>query len=87
MYQTTAVGTPSVSDRSTEFIATTGGAETTSAESLLITAYILMWLLVFGFVWASWRRQNRLDSRLDDLEKALASQNPESQNSDGRVES
>ncbi len=66
-----------VADRSTEFVATTGGEETTSAEVLLVAAYILMWALVLGFVWMSWRRQSKLDTRIDNLEKLLTAHHPD----------
>ncbi|MET0794584.1 MAG: hypothetical protein ABW061_23895 [Polyangiaceae bacterium] len=58
--------------RSTEFRAVQGGGETTSAASLLIAAYVLMWALVLGFLWLSWRRQGRVETRISELEKALA---------------
>ena len=57
--------------RSTEFVPVQGGNDTTSAESLLIAAYVLMWALVFGFIFLSWRRQGRVESRIGELEKAL----------------
>jgi hypothetical protein len=60
------------SSRSTEFVAVQGGGETTSAASLLIAAYLLMWGLVFAFVFLSWRRQARVESRIAELEKAIA---------------
>ena len=63
--------TLTVQDRSTEFVPVTGGQETTSAEALLLSAYIIMWALVFGFVWLSVRRQLRIDSRLGNVELAL----------------
>jgi hypothetical protein len=58
-----------VADRSTQFVSTEGGDETTSAELLLVVAYLLMWLLVLGFVALSFRRLRRLTERLDALEK------------------
>ena len=58
--------------RSTEFVAVQGGGETTSAASLLIAAYVLMWGLVFAFILLSWRRQARVESRISELEKAIA---------------
>ena len=58
--------------RSTEFVAVQGGGETTSAASLLIAAYVLMWGLVFVFILLSWRRQARVESRISELEKAIA---------------
>jgi CcmD family protein len=59
-------------DRSQQFVAVTGGEDTTSAASLLVIAYIGMWLALFGFVWLTRRRQSGLNARLDTLEKALA---------------
>jgi hypothetical protein len=58
--------------RSTEFRAVEGGGETTSAASLLVAAYVLMWALVLGFLLLSWRRQGRVETRISELEKALA---------------
>jgi|GEM_PF-760454 len=58
--------------RSTEFVAVQGGGETTSAASLLIAAYLLMWGLLFAFVFLSWRRQGRVETRIAELEKAIA---------------
>jgi len=60
------------SSRSTEFVAVQGGGETTSAASLLIAAYLLMWGLLFAFVFLSWRRQARVEARINELEKAIA---------------
>jgi len=60
------------SSRSTEFVAVQGGGETTSAASLLIAAYMLMWGLLFAFVLLSWRRQARVETRISELEKAIA---------------
>jgi hypothetical protein len=60
------------SSRSTEFVAVGAGAETTSAASLLIAAYLLMWGLLFAFVFLSWRRQGRVETRISELEKAIA---------------
>jgi len=58
--------------RSTEFVAVQGGGETTSAASLLIAAYLVMWGLLFAFVLLSWRRQARVETRIAELEKAIA---------------
>jgi CcmD family protein len=64
------------SARSTEFVAVQGGGDTTSAAMLLVTAYIVMWALLLGFVFLSWRRQGRVESRISELEKSLASGGP-----------
>jgi CcmD family protein len=68
--------------RSTEFVAVQGGGDTTSAATLLVTAYIVMWALLLGFVFLSWRRQGRVETRISELEKALASGGPKSRIAD-----
>jgi hypothetical protein len=71
--ESTSTGTSSdPSSRSTEFVAVQGGGETTSAASLLIAAYVVMWGLLFAFVLLSWRRQARVEGRIAELEKAVA---------------
>jgi hypothetical protein len=62
---------PSTSERSTEFVPFTGNEETSSAGNLLVMAYLLMWAMVFGFLFLTWRRQQKIDSRLDELQRAL----------------
>ncbi len=65
-------GTPTVEERSQEFRPVTGGAtETSSAEGLLITAYVLMWAILMGFLYLTFRRQAAVDKRLGELERAL----------------
>jgi CcmD family protein len=65
-----AIGT--AEDRAQEFKAVTGGNnETSSAEGLLITAYVLMWAILMGFLFVTFRRQAAVDKRLSDLERAL----------------
>ncbi|HMJ13847.1 MAG TPA: hypothetical protein VK524_20660 [Polyangiaceae bacterium] len=63
------LGTPE--DRSTQFIAVQGGGDTTSSEALLVSAYLVMWALLLVFVWFTWRRQQKMDDRVTDLERAL----------------
>jgi hypothetical protein len=67
----------SPSDRSSEFVPVVGGQETTSAEGLLITAYVLMWAVVFGLIWLSLRRLRAVDQRLAVIEVDLAQQDAE----------
>lgn len=62
---------PGVADRSSEFVAVEGGQETSSAASLLVSAYVLMWFFVFAIVYLSNKRLESLSRRLQDLEKAL----------------
>jgi CcmD family protein len=38
---------------------------------LLITAYVLMWAILMGFLFVTFRRQAAVDKRLSDLESAL----------------
>jgi CcmD family protein len=71
--------TPSVSpttttaeDRSTSFRAVQGGNEMQSGEKLLVEAYAVIWLVLFGLVLLSWRRQRKIDDRVSSLEGALA---------------
>jgi CcmD family protein len=57
--------------RSTEFVAVQGGQETTSAESLLVIAYLVMWALLLGFIFMTWRRQSRIEARIGELDREL----------------
>jgi hypothetical protein len=58
-------------DRSTEFVPVQGGSDSTSAEGLLVAAYLLMWAALLGFLWLTWKRQNRIEERLTTLDAAL----------------
>jgi hypothetical protein len=71
---TTAPTTPSTGI--TEFAPVEGGGETTSAELLLVIAYLVMWGLLLAFVGLGWRRQRRLETRLGDLERSVAGKAP-----------
>jgi len=69
-------GTPE--SRSQEFVPVTGGAtETSSAEGLLITAYVLMWAILMGFLFVTFRRQAAVDKRMSDLERSLSKRSPD----------
>ncbi len=59
-------------DRKTEFVAVTGGKESTSAEVLLVSAYSIMWLFLLAFLWLGWRRISLLRQKLERLESSLA---------------
>jgi CcmD family protein len=63
--------TSSPDDRAQGFRADQGGTETASAGTLLVVAYLVMWALLLGFVLQSWRRQNKVDARLGELERTL----------------
>jgi hypothetical protein len=58
-------------DRSTEFVAVQGGNEGTSAQGLLVTAYLLMWAALLMFVFLTWRKQGVLERRLAKLDSEL----------------
>jgi hypothetical protein len=67
---TPAPGT--VESRSQEFRPVTGGnTETSSAGGLLVAAYVLMWAILMGFLFMTFRRQAAVDKRLIELERAL----------------
>jgi len=59
------------SQRSTAFVPVQGGHDTTSANTLLVAAYIVMWALLLAFIFLGWRRQQALESRVGDLERAV----------------
>lgn len=48
-----------------------GGGETTSATAMLVSAYIVLWVILFGFVLLTYRRQQALSKRIEDLGRAL----------------
>jgi CcmD family protein len=55
-----------------EFRPVEGGGETTSAEALLVSAYLVMWALLFGFLAMGWRRQGQLEQRMKELERSVS---------------
>lgn len=50
----------------------TNAGETRSGHVLLVEAYALFWLIAFGLLLLTWRRQRVLDRRVADLETRLA---------------
>jgi len=46
--------------------------EMQSGEALLVEAYAFMWVVLFGLVLATWLRQRSLDTRMNELEAAIA---------------
>ena len=60
------------SDRSTTFQAVQGnGTEQYSGGVLLVTAYAVLWVVMFAWVALVWRKQRTLDARLADLEGVI----------------
>jgi hypothetical protein len=62
-------GTPD--DRATTFQAVKGEPEHYSGETLLVSAYAVLWVIVLAWVALAWRKQAGLSSRLDDLERVI----------------
>lgn len=58
-------------DRSTEFVAVENGTEQYSGGKLLVIAYISIWVLLAGWIFLLWRKQQALGTRLDGLESAI----------------
>ena len=66
--------------RSTTFQAVQGEPEHYSGEMLLVSAYAIVWLVLFAWVAFVWRKQNGLDVRLIELEREIdkADEKPDS---------
>jgi hypothetical protein len=64
------------SSRSQEFVPVEGGGDTTSAELLLVIAYLVMWAVLLAFVGLGWRRQQKIETRLAELERGVAGKAP-----------
>jgi CcmD family protein len=74
----TTPSVPTVEERSQEFKPVSGGAEnTTSAEVVLVAAYVVMWAILMAFLFTTFRRQAAVDKRLADLERALPKRPPD----------
>ena len=74
-FQDQAASAKAPEDRSTEFVAVQGGNDSTSAEGLLVTAYLVMWAALVAFIFLTWRKQGALEKRIakldDDLKRTL----------------
>lgn len=57
-------------DRSTTFRPVQSG-EMQSGEKLLVEAYAAIWLLVFALVFATFRKQRKMDQRIQALEESI----------------
>jgi len=57
--------------RATAFEAVEGGTETKSGTVLMVEAYAFIWVLLAGWVFLTFRKAERMDARLNDLEAAL----------------
>jgi hypothetical protein len=63
---------PSEGTASQGFAPVEGGPELQSGEALLVEAYIVMWILVLGFVVLAYRRTIAFERRLGALEQAVS---------------
>jgi hypothetical protein len=60
-------------DRAATFQASEGAQGTRSGEVLLVEAYVVLWLLLFGFLAVQWRAHGKLEAKLEALEKRVRS--------------
>jgi hypothetical protein len=59
-------------ERSTTFQAVPANqAEHYSGAVLLVSAYAILWVVLFVWIALVWRKQSALGARLDDLERVL----------------
>ena len=64
--------TPETTDgRATTFQAVQGGQEHYSGETLLVSAYAVLWALILAWVAFICRKQGQTNARLFDLERVL----------------
>jgi len=47
-------------------------AETLPAGPMLVVAYSFVWIALVGYVWTLWRRSQRLERDIADLERRAA---------------
>jgi hypothetical protein len=66
-----AGGATSPDDRATTFQAVKGEPEHYSGETLLVSAYVVLWVIILVWVALVWRKQAALTLRLDDLERVI----------------
>jgi hypothetical protein len=59
-------------DRSQGFRPVEGGGNAQSGELLLVEAYAVFWIAAMALLLATWRKQNKLDARIDGLRADLA---------------
>lgn len=59
-------------DRATEFVAVDAHSEQYSGEKLLVTAYVFVWLILMGWIFVLWQKQQKLGRQLGELEAVVA---------------
>lgn len=68
---TNDAGPRTADGRSTTFQAVQGEPEHYSGETLLVTAYALIWVILLVWIALVWRKQSALDARLTGLEREI----------------
>ncbi len=49
----------------------TGGPESADGQSLVVGSYMVIWLMVFGFMVVAWRRTIAMAEKVTTLERAI----------------
>jgi hypothetical protein len=63
---------PSPNDRATSFQAVEGNpVEQYNGATLMVVAYVAVWVILFVWIGLVWRKQRALDTRLSDLEREI----------------
>ncbi|WP_394837468.1 hypothetical protein LVJ94_11220 [Pendulispora rubella] len=55
----------------TQFQAVDAGGETRSGSTLMVEAYVVLWVILMGWILLLWRKQAALNARIDDLDRVL----------------
>ena len=71
MFQQPAPSASTPDSRATTFQPVESGGEQRSGETLLVEAYVVLWVILMGWLFLLWRKQNGLHARLDDLERVI----------------
>ncbi len=69
--QATPSSSAAPDDRATTFQPVEGGSEQRSGETLMVAAYSVIWTLLMVWLVFLWRKQARLNDKLDGLEGAI----------------
>jgi hypothetical protein len=76
LLQTTTAPSPAPTastpdDRSTTFQPVTGGEEQHSGTTLLVEAYVVLWVILMAWIFLMWRKQAAISARVEGLERAI----------------
>lgn len=62
---------PQSENRASTFQPVEGGGETRSGELLLVEAYVVLWLILFGWLFLLRKKTTVIESRLAEIDGAL----------------